>query len=189
MMALALAQAQAGFNLDFLAELCRKERAWFEFVEEYELTMLCSPNPTLRGTAKDLIELCGRSETVFNFVYGVKEYGSEAFIAYTRAPELIDILVEAGYDLPELQRIAAPEVHAHGSWSQEQISATVETLLDDNTASLALQEEAVELILLYLEKEVASALVTGVVEMGLDVCENTGDIIEGIGELIRSLFE
>ncbi len=95
MMALALAQAQAGFNLDFLAELCRKERAWFEFVEEYELTMLCSPNPTLRGTAKDLIELCGRSETVFNFVYGVKEYGSEAFIAYTRAPELIDILVEA----------------------------------------------------------------------------------------------
>jgi hypothetical protein len=41
---MALAQAQAGFNLDFLAELCRKERAWFEFVEEYELTMLCSPN-------------------------------------------------------------------------------------------------------------------------------------------------
>ncbi len=43
-MMMALAQAQAGFNLDFLAELCRKERAWFEFVEEYELTMLCSPN-------------------------------------------------------------------------------------------------------------------------------------------------
>mmetsp|Transcript_31559 Transcript_31559/g.57139 ORF Transcript_31559/g.57139 Transcript_31559/m.57139 type:complete len:117 (-) Transcript_31559:25-375(-) len=111
-----------------------------------------------------------------------------SLLAYTRAPELIDILVEAGYDLPELQRIAA-EVHAHGSWSQEQISAAVETLLDDNTASLALQEEAVELILLYLENEVASALVTGVVEMGLDVCENTGDLIEGIGELIRSLFE
>ena len=79
-----------GYDLHRLKALCKKERAMFQTVTADDLRKLWRGKPDrTRETAVNLIDLSGRSDTVYYRVKEVLAMGAETFITQERAKELI----------------------------------------------------------------------------------------------------
>jgi hypothetical protein len=89
----------------------------FQSVTDADLRELYRGKPDwTTDIAKDLIELSGRSETVYNRVKEVLAMGAETFIPRESAAELIPLVLEAGYDLAAIQSSIANSCEAMVSY-------------------------------------------------------------------------
>jgi hypothetical protein len=155
--------SQNGYNLHRLKAICKKHRTRFQtFTDDYLSELYRGKPHRTRKTAKDLIELSGRSKTVYNRVKEVLAMGAETFIARERATELIPLVVEAGYDLAAIQSIAN-SCEANG-WSAIDVEEAVLVLASRDTAMMTIAaEQAVELVVLCVQNGDAAIIVDGVV--------------------------
>jgi hypothetical protein len=129
--------------------------------------------------AKDLIELSGRSETVYNRVKEV----TETFSARKKATELLPLVLEAGYDLAAIQSIAN-SCEANG-WSFNEVTEAVSVLAKRDTAMMAIAEQVVELVVLSVQNRDAAIIVEGGVQIGMEAVAN----VEGLGEFVADIGE
>jgi hypothetical protein len=97
------------------------------------------------------------------------------------------VMVEAGYDLAELQQIAVA-VGADDCWTEATVWDAVNALYDNDTAKDAISGQAVELIVAYVKNPDAADLVNEVVGLGNEVIGNTGEVVEGAADLVLELI-
>jgi hypothetical protein len=172
-----------GYDLHRLKALCKKQREMFQSVTDDDLRKLCRGKPDrTRETAVNLIELSGRSDTVYYQVKEVLAMGAETFLARQRATELIPLVVEAGFDLAAIQNIAS-SCEANG-WSFNEVTEAVSVLASRNTAMVTIAEQAVELVILCVQNQDATIILDEVAKMGMEALAN----VEGLGEAIVDLL-
>ena len=181
--------SQNGYNLHRLKELCKKERAIFQSVEVDDLRELYQNNENwTTKIAKDLIELSGKSVTVYNQVKEVLAMGAETFIARERATELIPFVVEAGYDLAAIKSLASSCEEANGWWSANNVAEAVLVLANNDTAMMAIAEQAVELIVLCIQHRDVTIIINGVVEIGMEFLAIGEGLAEAVAEIVIAIF-
>ena len=165
--------SQNDYNLHRLEAICKRWRTIFQSVTGDDLRELYRGKPDwTTDIAKDLIELSGRSETVYNRVKEVLAMGAETFIARERAAELIPLVLEAGYDLAAIQSIAN-SCEANGRWSAIDVEGAVSVLASRNTAMMAIAEQVVELVVLSVQNgDVAIIVESVVLQIGMEALAN-----------------
>lgn len=180
--------SQNGYNLHRLKAICKKHRAIFQSVtdDDYRKLYRGKPDWTTK-IAKDLIELSERSDTVYERVKEVLAMGAETFIARERATELIPLVVEAGYDLAAIQNIAS-SCEANGVWSANDVTEAVSVLANNDTAMMAIAEQAVELVVLCVQNRDVAIIVDGVVQIGMEALANVEGLGEAIAEFVSAIF-
>ena len=181
--------SQNGYNLHRLKALCKKERAIFQSVEVDDWRKLYKgKNKLTRKIAKDLIELSGRSNTVYNRVKEVSAVGAETFIARERVTELIPFVVEAGYDLAAIKSLANSCKEANG-WSANDVAEALFILANNDTAMMAIAEQAVELVVLCVQHQDVTIIVNRVVaEIGMEFLANGEGLAEAVIEIVNAIF-
>ena len=164
--------SQNDYNLHRLQAICKRWRTIFQSVTGDDLRELYRGKPDwTTDIAKDLIELSGRSETVYNRVKEVLAMGAETFIARERAAELIPLVLEAGYDLAAIQSIAN-SCEANG-WSFNEVTEAVSVLAKRDTAMMAIAEQVVELVVLSVQNgDVAIIVESVVLQIGMEALAN-----------------
>lgn len=186
--------ADEGCDLVHFQQICKRTHAWFDTVEEQEVLVFLQQtisNPTIVADAKYLIGLYGRSETTRRFVDGAADLGTCEYLRkkneLAAAKDHIVVMVEAGYDLAELQQIAVA-VGADDCWTEATAWDAANALYDNDTAKDAISGQAVELIVAYVKNPDAADLVNEVVGLGIEVLGNTGEVVEGAADLILELI-
>jgi hypothetical protein len=186
----------AGYSLVEINDLCEKKRSWFGKVSECDIDSLSNGYPAkvaIRDTAKALIYLSGRSETVYNHIQSVLEMGPVTFIVTNRTRDLTRELVEAGYDLAELKEIAE-RCKSNGSWTVDDVTHAVQTLLENDTARSTINDQAIEHVIefvtLYSGENGAlmENLINGIIEIGMEGVMNTWELIDGLFLIAESIL-
>jgi hypothetical protein len=186
--------AKAGIDLEQLRTLCRQERAWFQTVTPDDVTRLCNGNQSYLNEASNLIKLSRRSNATFNFIVEeLKDFTTASLVTFLTRQEnnrqfIVDLL-EAGYDLKELQNIAS-DATLNG-WSESQVIDAIATLVKDDNLMQAIESDAIELVIEMVQNPDAAELVNGVVAICGGVVENgeaAWTVVTTAGELFFDVF-
>jgi hypothetical protein len=171
-------------DMEHFHQLCMRYNGWSDpVIREYEICNL-SPDPIVQENARYLMGLYGRSETTRTFIMNAAELGAPEIIRMNEAAAAIrenrTALVEAGFDLVELLRIAE-EARANG-WSEEQILEATRILWGNDREKEALAGLAMDLISQVIQNEMWGEVIQQGIAGGAEA------VGEGLGEMFAAFF-
>jgi hypothetical protein len=183
--ALILTLLRDGYNIHTLHDIARKKRAWsLKDPTEAEWVSLYAQGNCRH--IKKVIELVERyqSETTRALVKAVVKDGKTALKRFgvRRATEIIPDLVEAGFDMQQLNIIFS-NCNSQGMGEGEVMDA-IAVLAHDDDATRALLHLALELCHLYQETGDVREVVGRVAEVGIQVLDNGWDLLQQVAEFI-----
>jgi hypothetical protein len=183
--ALILTLLRDGYNIHTLHDVAKKKRAWtYDDPTEAEWRSLFAQGSCRHvDEVKELVERY-QSETTRALVKAVVKDGETALKRFRvqRAAQIIPNLVEAGFDMQQLNIIFS-NCNSQGMGEGEVMDA-IAVLAHDDDATRALLHLALELCHLYQETGDVREVVGRVAEVGIQVLDNGWDLLQQVAEFI-----
>jgi hypothetical protein len=185
---LILTLLRDGYSIHTLHDIARKKRAWTlaDPTEDEWRNLFRQGRRRHKKEVDELVQRYQNGETTRALVKAVVKDGPNVLknMRVQRATGIIPSLVEAGYDMNQLNTI-----FANGQdLGRQELGEAISVVIHDNDAKMALLHHAVELGQLYHETGEVSDVVERVASVGIDALESGWDLLEGVTDFLAALL-